>query len=85
MARTPAYVATRIASLMTSEYGGKWEIASVRDVEHGGREIVLEDPHEEAQYTITVHRRSTSTPIEAKVGVPAQRTAEWTLPDEDDD
>ncbi len=74
--RTPAFVATRIAALMTGEYGGKWEIASVRDVDHGGRELVLEDPNEEAQYTITVHRRSTSVPIEATVGVPTQRDSE---------
>ncbi len=74
MSRTPAFVATRIAALMTGEYGGKWEIASVRDIGHGGREIVLEDPMEEAQYTITVHRLSTSTPIEAKVVT--QRTVE---------
>jgi hypothetical protein len=67
VSKTAKQVAAKIVALMVADWQRKDEIVEVRDVEHDGQSVTVRDTLGEEDFTITVHRRSASTPIAATV------------------
>lgn len=69
--RTAASVATRLATVLTHDgglYGGaQWELVRVAPAGPYGHQVIISDVTEEAEYVITVQRRSTAPAIVADV------------------